>query len=221
MPGEFPGAEVPAAGGVPGPVQRGGPHGDRAVGDGGPAGRARRGADGGDAGGAARCRRFRACRRAVLCVAAVGEPAGRAAGRGGGAGAQWWERHIVEVLRGESPDAQQQGTAPKPEYDPRLVSLTRREQAKAAELTAAGRPVTASAVKQRRRRYEAGGLAAMADGRAASRTPPEGRADQRVVEAMRQAEEVLVDCTQPLEDGAGDRAVSTGNFLSFRKERDA
>jgi glycosyltransferase involved in cell wall biosynthesis len=36
-----------------------------------------------------------------------------------------------------------------------------------------------------------------------------------------QFEEVLVDCTQPLEDGAGDRAVSTGNFLSFRKERDA
>ena len=100
--------------------------------------------------------------------------------------AQWWERHIVEVLRGIPPDAQP-GTAPKPEYDPRLVSLTRREQAKAAELTAAGRPVTASAVKQRRRRYEAGGLAAMADGRAASRTPPEGRADQRVVEAMRQA----------------------------------
>jgi hypothetical protein len=100
--------------------------------------------------------------------------------------ALWWERHIVEVLRGLPPDATP-GTTPKPEYDPRLVSLTRREQAKAAELTAAGRPVTASAVKQRRRRYQAGGLAAMADRRAAPRTPPWGRADQRVVEAMRQA----------------------------------
>ncbi len=100
--------------------------------------------------------------------------------------ALWWERHIVEVLRGMPPDAPP-GTAPKPEYDPWLVSLTRREQAKAAELTAAGRPVSASAVKQRRRRYQAGGLAAMADRRAGRRTPPYGRADQRVVDAMRQA----------------------------------
>jgi hypothetical protein len=100
--------------------------------------------------------------------------------------ALWWERHIVEVLRGIPPDAPP-GAFPKPEYDPRLVSLTRREQAKAAELAAAGRPVTASAVKQRRRRYQAGGLAAMADHRAARRMPPYGRADQRVIEAMRQA----------------------------------
>lgn len=100
--------------------------------------------------------------------------------------ALWWERHIAEVLRGLPPDAPP-GTFPRPEYDPRLVSLTRREQAKAAELTAAGRPVTASAIKQRRRRYQAGGLAAMADRRAAGRTLPYGRADQRVIEAMRQA----------------------------------
>ena len=100
--------------------------------------------------------------------------------------ALWWERHIVEVLRGLPPDAPP-GAVPRPEYDPGLVSLTRRERAKAAELTAAGRPVTASAVKQRRQRYEAGGLAAMADHRAARRTPPHGRADPRVVEAMRQA----------------------------------
>jgi len=100
--------------------------------------------------------------------------------------ALWWQRHIVEVLRGLPPDASP-GTVPRPEYDPGLVSLTRREQAKAAELTAAGRPVTASAVKQRRQRYEAGGLAAMADRRAVRRTPPHSRADPRVVEAMRQA----------------------------------
>jgi hypothetical protein len=100
--------------------------------------------------------------------------------------ALWWERHIVEVLRGLPPNAPP-GTVPRPEYDPGLVSLTRRERAKAAELTAAGRPVTASAVKQRRQRYEGGGLAAMADRRAARRTPPHGRADPRVVEAVRQA----------------------------------
>jgi len=34
-----------------------------------------------------------------------------------------------------------------------------------------------------------------------------------------QFEEVLVDCTQPLEHRAGYRAVSTGNFLSFHKQR--
>ena len=58
------------------------------------------------------------------------------------------------------------GTVPRPEYDPRLVTLTRREQAKAAELTAAGHPVTASAVAKRRRRYQEQGLAGMIDYRA-------------------------------------------------------
>ena len=97
--------------------------------------------------------------------------------------ALWWERHIVEVLRGIPPDAPA-GTVPEPPYDPRSRSLTRREQAKAAELTAAGRPVTASAIKQRRRRYEARGLAGMVDHRIDKRAPPYGRADARVVEAM-------------------------------------
>lgn len=79
------------------------------------------------------------------------------------------------------------GHGPRPQYDPRSVSLTRREQAKAAELTEAGQPLSASAIKQRRRRYGARGLAWMADHRAGKRTRPYGRADQRVVEAMRQA----------------------------------
>ena len=103
----------------------------------------------------ARCRRsarWTGCRRRGVTGAVVGTPH-----RGGSARAA--------AGRGT-------GQTPKPEYDPRLVSLTRREQAKAAELTAAGKPVTASAVKQRRRRYQAGGLAAMADRRAAPRTPP-------------------------------------------------
>jgi hypothetical protein len=45
--------------------------------------------------------------------------------------------------------------------------------------------------------------------------------DNDWVTVVDQFEDVLVDCTQPLEDRAGDRAVTTGNFLSFRKERDA
>ena len=69
----------------------------------------------------------------------------------------------------------------------RSVTLTRREQAKAAELTAAGHPVTASAVAKRRRRYQEQGLAGMVDHRAGRRMPPHGRADAAVVAAMRQA----------------------------------
>jgi len=100
--------------------------------------------------------------------------------------ALWWERHIVEVLRGVPPQAPA-GTRPKPEYDPAVVSLTGREQAKAAELTAAGRPVTASAIAKRRRRYEARGVAGMADHRTGKPVSPHGRADPAVAEAMRQA----------------------------------
>jgi hypothetical protein len=100
--------------------------------------------------------------------------------------ARWWQRHIVEVLTGIPPDAED-GTVPRPEYDPAVVTLTRREQAKAAELTAAGRPVTASAIAKRRRRYQEQGLVGMIDHRAGKRTPPHGRVDAAVVAAMRQA----------------------------------
>lgn len=100
--------------------------------------------------------------------------------------ALWWEQHIVEVLRGVPPQAPA-GTRPKPEYDPATVSLTRREQAKAAELTAAGRPVTASAITKRRRRYEAHGVVGMADHRSAKPVSAHGRVDPLVVEAMRKA----------------------------------
>ncbi|HEY1378744.1 MAG TPA: Mu transposase C-terminal domain-containing protein [Gemmataceae bacterium] len=100
--------------------------------------------------------------------------------------ARWWQRHIVEVLTGIPPDAED-GTGPRPEYDPAVVTLTRREQAKAAELTAAGHPVTASAIAKRRRRYQEQGLIGMIDHRAGKRMPPHGRADAAVVAAMRQA----------------------------------
>jgi putative transposase len=102
--------------------------------------------------------------------------------------ALWWEQHIVEVLRGVPPQAPP-GTRPKPEYDPMRVSLTRREQAKAAELTAAGRPVTASAIAKRRRRYEIHGVVGMADRRAGKPVTAHGRVDPRAVDAMRQAVE--------------------------------
>jgi hypothetical protein len=67
------------------------------------------------------------------------------------------------------------------------VSLTRREQAKAAELTAAGRPVTASAIAKGRRRYEAHGVVGMADRRSGKPVSAHGRVDPLVVEAMQKA----------------------------------
>jgi transposase InsO family protein len=100
--------------------------------------------------------------------------------------ASWWEAHIAEVVYGLRPDAPG-GTRPRPEYDPERTSLTERERAKAAELSASGRPVPASTVKHRRQRWEAHGLAGLVDRRSARRTRPAGRADDRVVDALRQA----------------------------------
>lgn len=118
--------------------------------------------------------------------------------------ARWWEHHIVEVLRGVPPEAPR-GTGPRPEYDPSVWSLTRREQAKAAELTAAGEPVTASAISKRRRRYEAGGVVAMVDHRIDKRMSPFGRVEPLVVEAMRKAV-----------DEATEESSRTATFLFWR-----
>ena len=100
--------------------------------------------------------------------------------------AAWWEAHIAEVVYGLRPDAPA-ASRPRPQYDPERTSLTERERAKAAELSAEGRLVTASTVKHRRQRWEAYGMAGLVDRRAARRVRPAGRADDRVVDAMRQA----------------------------------
>ena len=97
--------------------------------------------------------------------------------------ASWWEAHIAEVVYGLRPDASE-GTRPRPQYDPERTSLTEREKAKAAELSAAGKPVPASTVKHRRQRWEAYGLPGLADRRLSRRRRPAGRTDERVVAAM-------------------------------------
>ena len=53
--------------------------------------------------------------------------------------AQWWERHVTEVLTGV-PAGSPPGTAARAEYDPLRVILRQRELAKVAELRAAGEP---------------------------------------------------------------------------------
>jgi putative transposase len=88
--------------------------------------------------------------------------------------AQWWERHLVEVLTGVPPDAPP-GAAPRPEYDPARRSLRQRELAKHVELTSVGHRVAVSTLQRLRHRYELDGLWGLVDqrhARAARRADP-------------------------------------------------
>jgi putative transposase len=100
--------------------------------------------------------------------------------------ARWWERHIVEVLTGLPPQAGA-GARIRAEYDPQAVSLRQRELAKVEELRSEGHPVVLRTLQRYRRRYETEGLWGLVDSRFARPSSPTGRADQRVVEAVRQA----------------------------------
>lgn len=117
--------------------------------------------------------------------------------------ALWWEGHILEVLHGLPPDASEDAV-PKLEYGLQR-SLTARERAKAAELTASGHRVSASTVGNYRRRYEARGLLGLADHRPVRKTPEFGTVDEAVVTAMRQAIREAVDAS-----------TRTGSFLLWR-----
>lgn len=100
--------------------------------------------------------------------------------------ARWRERHLLEVLTGRSPDAEP-GASAKPEYVPQRNSLRQREMAKVAELSAEGREVSLATVQRLRLAYERMGVAGLIDRRAARPVSPSGRADVRLVEALRQA----------------------------------
>ena len=96
--------------------------------------------------------------------------------------ALWWEQHILEVLTGVRPGEEQCRT----QFDPQR-SLAEREAAKAAELAAAGRKVTARSVRDRRHRYQTDGLLGLVDRRAMRPSSESGRVDPQVVAAMRTA----------------------------------
>jgi putative transposase len=101
--------------------------------------------------------------------------------------AQWWERHIVEVLTGRPPDALSDAR-PRPQFDPETRSLPQREQAKADELASLGHHQGgARTIKRKRLRYQAQGLAGLVDWRADRQRPIHGRTDPRVLDALRQA----------------------------------
>jgi hypothetical protein len=97
-----------------------------------------------------------------------------------------WERHVLEVLDGLPPGSPV-GAVPRSEYDPARRSLAEREAAKAAEVSAAGTPVSARTVKRYRQRYQADGVVGLVDHRADRRGPEFGLVDGRVVAAMRAA----------------------------------
>jgi hypothetical protein len=120
--------------------------------------------------------------------------------------ARWWEQHILEVLHGRRGDDDAGG--PRPEYDPAVQSLTRREQAKVAELNADGFAVTISTIRRHRLRYQAQGLFGLVDHRVARRTPVFGRVDEAVVEAMRTA---IAETT--------DASSRTAGFVLWRTEQ--
>lgn len=97
-----------------------------------------------------------------------------------------WERHVLEVETGLPPDAAPD-TRPRPEYDPATRTLAQRDAAKAAELAAAGRKVSARTVERMRARYARQRLWGLVDQRL---IPGEweatGRADARLVAAIQE-----------------------------------
>jgi len=100
--------------------------------------------------------------------------------------ARMLESHILEVLTGLPANAVA-GQQPRPEYDPDLRMLTEREAAKAAELTAAGEPVSLRTLARFRQQYQAQGLWGLVDHRLTRPSQLFGRVDPRVIAALRVA----------------------------------
>ncbi|MEU1600229.1 transposase [Streptomyces sp. NPDC005708] len=120
--------------------------------------------------------------------------------------AEWWQRHLVEMLTGRPLD-DPHGPA-KTEYDPAVWSLRQRELAKAAELAAAGTAVSLTMLQDMRARFEREGVLGLVDPRLRTASDGTGRADRRVVEALRKV----------VEDQTGRSTVSA-QVLQRRMER--
>lgn len=97
------------------------------------------------------------------------------------AAAKEWEHHVVEVTTGLPPGTAP-GTVSRAGYDPALHSLAERDAAKAAELG-----VSVRTLQGRRARYSAQGLWGLVDQRAVRIHEATGRADARLVTAVRDA----------------------------------
>ncbi|MFF7599318.1 Mu transposase C-terminal domain-containing protein [Streptomyces mirabilis] len=120
--------------------------------------------------------------------------------------AEWWQRHLVEMLTGRPLD-DPHGPV-KPEYDPAVWSLRQRELAKAAELAAVGTTVSLTVLQDMRARFEREGVLGLVDPRLRTVSDGTGRTDRRVVEALRK-----------VVDEQTDRSTVSAQVLRRRMER--
>ncbi|WP_078942740.1 Mu transposase C-terminal domain-containing protein [Streptomyces viridochromogenes] len=120
--------------------------------------------------------------------------------------AEWWQRHLVEMLTGRPLD-DPHGPV-KPEYDPAVWSLRQRELAKAGELAATGTAVSLTVLQDMRARFEREGVLGLVDPRLRSVSDGTGRTDRRVVEALRK-----------VVDEQTDRSTVSAQVLRRRMER--
>jgi hypothetical protein len=111
--------------------------------------------------------------------------------------ARAWERHLIEVESGVVP-----GSVPRPQYGPARPMLER-EEAKAAELTAAGTATSVRTVRRMRKRYREQGLLGLVDARYLRRASLTGRVDERVVAAAL----AVVDAQTQTSTGTKSRAL--------------
>ncbi|SLJ76258.1 DDE-type integrase/transposase/recombinase [Mycobacteroides abscessus] len=95
--------------------------------------------------------------------------------------ARAWERHVVEVETGLAPGTEP-GTVPRDGFDPGVSTVSQRAERKAAELG-----VSVRTVHSRRARYVQQGLWGLVDQRGVREAAVTGRADARVVAAVRAA----------------------------------
>ncbi|WP_406292735.1 hypothetical protein OG948_00110 [Embleya sp. NBC_00888] len=112
--------------------------------------------------------------------------------------AREWERHIKQVLHQQMPNIPA-ATAPRPEYDPALRTLQERYAAKARQLRALGRDVSAATVERKCRSWRAHGVMGLVDGRSTRRGSLYGRTDPRVVELLWE----VMDAEAKAEESAG------------------
>jgi len=113
------------------------------------------------------------------------------------AAAREWERHVVETETGLPPGALP-GTVPRPGFDPGVTTLAQRDAAKAAELG-----VGVRTVQQRRADYARQGLWGLVDRRAVRTWDPGGRADARLVTAIRD----VIDAQTGTSTGTRSRVI--------------
>ena len=89
------------------------------------------------------------------------------------------EGHLIELETGHSPEG-----SPRPEYDPDLHTMDEREQAKLAELRAAGTEMTQRHLQRLRQAYRDHGLIGLADKRVLRSHTPGAATDPRVIVAL-------------------------------------